>query len=133
MDEGVREPVQEGVGAAERVPHEAPDLALALEQLLEVLEGRIHHDERIAEDVLLGGLQRLHQHEVDREEAVDRGEQDQSPVAEIRPPGFRVHMTSGSGGSKSRNSTRRTPSRSGTSVSDSAEAGPYRPALMAGQ
>src|SRR5262245_10437471 len=130
-EEGVRDPVQEWIGATQRVAHEAPDLALSLEQLLEVLEGRIHDDERIAEDVLLRGLQRLHQHEVNRKEAVDRGEEHQAPVAELHPPPSRVHAASCRGGSNRRNSTRRIPSKTGTSVSESAEAGPNWPALMA--
>src|SRR5262249_61240766 len=119
-----REPVQERIGASERVPHEAPDLTLSLEKLLEVLEGRIRDDERIAEDVLLRGFQRLHQHEVDREEAVDCGEQHQARVAELHPPASRAHAASRRGGSNRRKSMRRTPSRTGTTVSESAEAGP---------
>src|SRR5262249_32148460 len=112
-------------------PHEAPDLALALEQLLEVLEGRIHDDERIAEHVLLRGLQRLHQHEVDREEAVDHREEHQASVAELHPPAPRAHAVSWRGGSNRRNNRRRTASRTGTRVSESADAGPYWPALIA--
>src|SRR5207247_11084095 len=66
-----------------------------------------------------------------REQAVDRGDQDQAPVAELRPPGSRAHVAARRGGTNRRNSTRRMASRNGTSVSARAEAGPYCPALTA--
>src|SRR5262249_4155234 len=111
-------------GTAERIAHEAPDLALPLEQLLEVLQGGVRDEERVAEDVLLRSLQRLHQHEIDREQAVDRSQEHETRMADLHPQGSRVHVAFCSQGSKSRNRTKRTPSRSGTSVNDSAEAGP---------
>ena len=111
--------------------YEAAARPLALEQVLEVLEGRVQHDQRVAEDVLLRGLQRLYEHEVDREEAVERGEQYQAQTPQLRPPRLRIHAASLSGGSNSLKSARRAPSRSGTKVSDRAEAGPNFPAWIA--
>src|SRR5262249_18379187 len=121
------------IRAPQGCAYEAAGPALAFEQLLEVLERRARHDERVAEDVLLGTLQRLHEHEVDREEAVGDGQDDQSRVADPRPPGSRVQASSGLGASNSRNSTTRVASNNGTSVRESAEAGPNCPALTASQ
>src|SRR6185436_9911057 len=95
-------------------------------------------DPRIAEHVFLRGLQRLHEHEVDREQAVDRHERDEAAASDRPHPRARRHTAFGasvtkrrsvalasvSTGSNSRKSSRSTTSRNGTSISDSADAGP---------
>ena len=54
-------------------------------------------------------------------------------AAQPCPPGLGVHDGSRSGPSNSLKSTRRAPSRRGTSISDKAEAGPNWPPWMASQ
>ncbi len=90
-------------------------------------------DERVAEDVFLGRLQGLHEDEVDREEAVDRDQEQEAAPPEPAPRPGCVHAASRSGGSKSRKSTSRAARRKGTSSSERAEAGPNCPAPIASQ
>src|SRR5207245_661679 len=76
----------------------------ALEELGVVLEAGVGHPQRAAEDVLRGGLQRLHRDEVDREHAVQRDQRQQEPV----PPAPAVaHAGCSRGGSNHRNRTTR--------------------------
>ncbi len=132
-DDGVLQPHEERVGSAEHVPDERSRLPLRDEQLLEVLQGRVQDDERVAEHVLLRGLQRLDEHEVDREEAVHDHEQHQRLAPEPPSPAPRAHAGSRSGGSKSRKSNSSAARRKGTSIRDRAEAGPNSPPSMASQ
>src|SRR5581483_10768350 len=102
------------------------------EELLEVLESGMEDDQGIAEHVLLRGLQRLHEHEVDRKQAVHHRQPGQGPVPEP-PTRSPPHAGSRSGASKSRKSTRSAARSKGTSSSERAEAGPNCPAPIASQ
>src|SRR5215470_15141610 len=132
-EQGVSEPIQEGIRPAESGADEAPGAFPSFEELLEIFEARVENDEGVAEHILLGGLEGLDQHEIDGEEAVHGDQDDEHREAEPRPPGPGIHAASRSGASKSRNSRSRAPSRNGTRSNDKADAGPNWPAWIASQ
>src|SRR5262249_56344833 len=105
--------------------------ARGLENGREVRKRGPGQDEGVAEQVFLRRLQRLHEHKVNGEDAVHRHDEQQARVAEPARPRRRIHARASSGGSNALNSSSSTPSRKGTSISDSADAGPNCPPLMA--